>query len=67
MLRKAEEIEKAVAELSPGELKIFRAWYEKFDSEAWDEQIETDIKAGKLDALAVAAIADHKAGKSTKL
>jgi len=67
MVRKAEEIEKAVAELSPGELRKFRAWYEAFDFEAWDEQIETDIKAGKLDAMAEAAIADHEAGKSTKL
>ena len=45
-----EEIEKAVADLPPGELKKFRAWYEKFDSEAWDEQIQKDVKAGKLDA-----------------
>ena len=67
MARKAEDIEKAVAGLPPNELKKFRAWYEKFDSELWDKQIEADIKAGKLDTLAEKAIADHEAGKSTKL
>lgn len=67
MAKSVEEIEKAVAELQPDELEKFRAWYEKFDSDAWDEQIDRDIKAGKLDALAEAAIADHKVGQSTKL
>ncbi|HFQ91457.1 MAG TPA: hypothetical protein ENK29_01115 [Chromatiales bacterium] len=67
MARKAEDIEKEVAKLPPSELRKFRAWYERFDSEIWDQQIEADIEAGKLDALADAAIADHKAGKSKKL
>ncbi len=66
MGRSLKEIEEAVAALPPADLKKFRAWYEKFDAEAWDEQIERDIEAGKLDALADAAIADHRAGKSTK-
>jgi len=66
MGRSLKEIEEAVASLPPAELKKFRAWYEKFDAEAWDEQIERDIEAGKLDALAEAAIADHRDGKSTK-
>jgi len=48
-------------------LKQFRAWYEKFDSDTWDEQIEKDSAAGKLDALANEAIADHKSGKSKEL
>jgi len=67
MARTVEEVEKAVAQLPQDQLKQFRAWYEKFDSKAWDDQIEKDIAAGKLDALAELAIADHKAGKSRKL
>jgi len=67
MVKTAEEVEKEVAQLPPDQLKKFRAWYEKFDSDAWDAQIEQDIFAGKLDALAETAIADHKAGKSKKL
>jgi len=63
----AEEVEKVVAQLPPWQLRRFRAWYEKFDSDAWDEQIEEDSFSGKLDALAEAAIADHKAGKTRQL
>ena len=67
MVRTVENIEKAITQLTQDQLKKFRAWYQKFDSDAWDEQIEKDVAAGKFDALADAAIADHKAGKSKRL
>ena len=67
MARTVEEVEKAVAQLPQDQLRQLRAWYEKFDSKAWDDQIEKDIAAGKLDALAESAIADHKVGKTRKL
>ena len=67
MARTVKEIEQAVAQLSKDQLAEFRAWYEKFDVDVWDRQIEEDIAAGKLDALADAAIADHKAGRTKKL
>ncbi|PON12219.1 hypothetical protein C2W62_40760 [Candidatus Entotheonella serta] len=67
MGRTVKEIEQAVAELNKDQLAEFCAWYEKFDSEAWDRQIEEDVAAGKLDTLADAAIADHKAGRTKKL
>ena len=62
-----EDIEKAITQLPKEHLRNFRAWYEKFDSDAWDKQIEDDVAEGKLDALAESAISDHKAGKSKKL
>ena len=67
MARTVEDIEKAIIELPQDQLREFRAWYEEFDSAAWDEQIEKDIACGKLDAIADTAIASHKAGKSRKL
>jgi hypothetical protein len=67
MARKVEEIEREVAQLPPDQLREFRAWYDKFDADAWDRQIEEDIGSGKLDALADTAIAEHKAGKSKEL
>jgi hypothetical protein len=67
MAKTVEDIEKAVSELPQDQLRIFRAWYERFDADAWDEQIEKDAVGGKLDAPAEAAIADHKAGKSKEL
>lgn len=67
MARTVEDIEIEIAHLPQSQLKQFREWYEKFDSNVWDKQIEEDISSGKLDALADAALADHKAGKSKRL
>jgi hypothetical protein len=67
MSRTVEDIEEAITQLPEEQLREFRSWYEKYDSEAWDEQIEKDAAEGKLDALAKAAIADHEAGKSNKI
>ena len=67
MSRTVEDIEKAITQLPQDKLREFRSWYEKYDSDAWDEQIGIDAAEGKLDALAEAAIADHEAGKSKKI
>ena len=67
MMKTVQEIEHAVARLSKDQLAEFRAWYEQFVSDAWDRQIEEDVVAGKLDALADTAIADHQAGRTKKL
>jgi hypothetical protein len=62
-----EELEKAVAQLPRDELARFRAWFETFDADKWDEQIEADVKAGKWDKFADEALAEHRAGLSKKL
>ena len=62
-----EKLEEHVQSLSPEELKQFRAWFAEFDARAWDEQIEADSRAGKLDALVSEALAEHKAGKTREL
>ena len=67
MARTVEDIETEIAHLPQSQLKQFREWYEKFDSNSWDKQIEEDISSGKLDALADIALADHRAGKSKRL
>lgn len=67
MARSVEDIENAVAKLPQDQLQQFRAWYEKFDAEAWDKQIDTDAVAGKLDKIAEAAVAEYKAGNAKKL
>jgi hypothetical protein len=65
-MSKLEALEKRVAGLSAEELAEFRRWFAEFDAAAWDHQIERDVKAGKLDALADEALRDHAAGKSTE-
>jgi len=64
MERTVEDIENAIIQLPQDQPVRFRAWYEKFDSDAWDDQIQQDAGIGRLDALAEVAIADHQAGKS---
>jgi hypothetical protein len=62
-----EDIEKAVAELPAGQLARFRAWFEEFEAARFDERVERDAKAGKLDQLADQAIADFRAGRTREL
>jgi hypothetical protein len=66
-MTKLEDIEKAISKLAPAELARFRTWFDKFDSARFDEKIERDAKAGKLDLLAEQAIADHRKGRSREL
>jgi hypothetical protein len=59
---KVEQIEEAVRSLPPDDLAAFRKWFHDFDADAWDAQIERDADAGKLDALAAAALKAHREG-----
>lgn len=67
MLETLEDIESGVAQLPQKQLKLFRSWYEKFDSSKWDEQIQNDIIEGKLSHLANVAISEHEQGKTKKI
>jgi hypothetical protein len=66
-MTRLDDIEQAIAQLSEADLAKLRAWFEQFDARVFDEKIERDAKAGKLDKLAADAIADHKAGRTTDL
>lgn len=63
----AEEIERAVERLAPGELARFRKWFEAFDAAQFDAAIERDARAGRLDGFADEALAAHQAGRSREL
>lgn len=62
-----ETLESAIAHLDPAELAQFRQWFAKFDSDAWDTQIEADAAAGKLDALAAEALAEYHVGTAKEI
>ena len=62
-----DDIEQAIAQLSEADLAKLRAWFEEFDARVFDEKIERDAKAAKLDRLAADAIAGHEAGRTTDL
>ena len=57
-------IKQAVSQLSREDLAAFREWFWEFDAERWDEELEEDIEAGKLDKLIEEARADFRAGKT---
>lgn len=62
-----QELESAVARLSSSELAMFSAWFEEFVAEAWDKQLETDVRDGKLDHLAKQADEHFEAGRCKPL
>jgi hypothetical protein len=66
-MSRVEQLEKQIAELDPSELKALREWFERYDAEVWDRQIESDAKRGKLAPLAERALREHEAGRSTEL
>ena len=59
-----EDIEKAVAKK---QLAKFRAWFDEFQAQSFDAQIERDAKAGKLDELADEALRAHREARSREL
>jgi len=62
-----EDLEKAVAKLPPDQLAQFRVWFEEFDAARFDQKIERDASAGKLDRLAEEAIEDLRKGRAREL
>ncbi len=66
-MTKLETIEKAIAELSTEERVKLRAYLDELDETLWDEQIERDAKAGKLDKLIAKARADFETGDTEEL
>ena len=64
---KVEQIEQEIQALSPTELAAFRAWFLQYDWVEWDNQLERDVQAGRLERLADKALRDHTTGKTTPL
>ncbi len=62
-----EAITAALAELPPEQVAQVRDWLNERAEAEWDAQIERDERAGKLDALAERALAEHRAGRTRPL
>lgn len=62
-----ERLEQQVQSLCPDDLSEFRRWFLEWDNDEWDRQIERDAEAGKLDALASAALVEYHAGKAREI
>ena len=66
-MTRVQRLEREIEELTPDELAAFRKWFQEYDEAVWDEQIEHDAIAGKLDRLAEKALADYKAGRTKEI
>jgi len=62
-----EAITSAIAELPPEQVAQIRVWLDERAAAEWDAQIEQDERAGRLDALADRAVAEHRAGRTRPL
>jgi hypothetical protein len=62
-----KQIEAEILKLSPEELSQLTGWVLDLDEQRWDEQIEQDIAAGKLDFLAKEALAEFEVGNCRTL
>lgn len=62
-----EQIEAAILTLTSPELDRLKQWLADLDYQRWDEQLEQDILAGKLDTLAQEAIDEFNSGQSRKI
>ena len=61
------QLQQHVAQLPPDELRSFADWFDDYLDEQWDQEIEDDVRAGRLDAAARQADADFEAGRCTPL
>ena len=57
-----QQIESAILELPPSEFRRVIDWLLDLAYQRWDEELERDIEAGKLDLLAQEAIEDFENG-----
>ena len=62
-----QELEKAVTQLPSPELAQFTVWFEEYQADLWDKQIEQDALSGRLDALAEQANREFEAGNCQPL
>lgn len=62
-----KEIEQAIAQLSPSDVAELAQWFEEYQEQVWDQQIEEDVKAGKFSKLVEQAREDYEAGRSKPL
>ena len=62
-----QEIETAITKLPTQELAQLASWFEEFQADQWDQQIEADALAGRLDALGQQADREFEAGHCRRL
>jgi len=62
-----DKIKSAITRLPEKEFHSFVDWFQKFEEERWDKELEKNIDQGKLDSLADEALEEFDAGKCSEL
>ena len=63
----AQQIERAIAQLSTEELAELMSWLDDYHARVWDKRIEEDLEAGGLDALLSEVDEEYESGLSQPL
>jgi hypothetical protein len=66
-MTRLDTLKTLVSALSDLELAEFRAWLAEYDWQRWDEELERDIAAGKLDELVAEALAEAERGETKEI
>ena len=61
------EIEEAIVQLPAKDVDKLAHWLEDYREQMWDQQIEEDLEAGRLDALLAEVDEECEAGLSQPL
>lgn len=61
------ELQAEIVRLSAADRRELARWFAEIEADAWDAQIEDDIRAGRLDHLIAQAEADIAAGRTRPL
>lgn len=66
-LNTVQEIERAIAELTPQQLGELYAWLDQYDPQPIDARLQNDLAAGRLDNAIARALDDEKHGRTKPL
>ena len=61
------EIQAAITELTSDDLADLMKWLDDYQAKLWEQQIEEDLEAGRLDAVLAEVDEDYEAGLSQPL
>ena len=61
-MSRLKKIQQEILTLPETEYKQLRQWFSELDWKKWDQEIETDSEAGKLDFLIAEAIEEKEKG-----
>jgi hypothetical protein len=66
-MSEVEKIEQSIQKLSREDFLKLWAWLIEFENSVWDRQIESDLKAGKLDGIISESLSEYNSGKAKEL